>query len=181
MATKSSSSRNARMLLFIPAIFLVALAIVFFKSFDFGPRDVLPSALVGKPFPEFSYSELHNGQQLTRSDLIGEPRLVNVWASWCVACGVEHPILLEIATSGVSIVGLNYKDEPDTARQWLLERGNPYDFNIVDREGLLGIELGVTGAPETFVLDEHGTIVDKHVGLISEATWETFKSQYFSS
>lgn len=169
------------MLLFIPAIFLVALAIVFLKSFEFGPRDVLPSALVGKPFPEFSYSELHNGQQLTRSDLIGEPRLVNVWASWCVACGVEHPILLEIATSGVSIVGLNYKDEPDTARQWLLERGNPYDFNIVDREGLLGIELGVTGAPETFVLDEHGTIVDKHVGLISEATWETFKSQYFSS
>ena len=167
------------MLLYIPALLVVLMAIVFLKSFELGPRDELPSALLGEPFPEFSLPSLLTDSQVNRDAVLGATKLVNIWGSWCQACDVEHGLLLDIASSGIAIVGVNYKDEDNAARRWLAARGNPYEINIVDRDGLLAIDLGVTGAPETFVVNADGIIVFKHVGVLRENIWETIKSTYF--
>ena len=110
---------------------------------------------------------------LAREDLLGEPALLNVWATWCVACRVEHPYLQQLADSGVPIYGVNYKDEDGAAGRWLAELGNPYRFNIADRDGTLGLDLGVYGAPETYLLDADGVIRYRHVGVVDERVWET--------
>ena len=98
--------------------------------------------------------------------------MVNIWATWCVSCRVEHPFLNKLKDQGVRIVGLNYKDDSDAARQWLETLGNPYQWNIVDKEGRLGIDLGVFGAPETYILDEQGIIRFKHVGVVDQRVWD---------
>lgn len=170
-----------RLILAIPVLTVVCLVAVFFKSFDFGPRSVLPSALIGKPFPAFESETLDPAKKVTNRDLLGERKLVNVWGTWCVACELEHKLLLEIASQGIRIVGLNYKDNPNEARRWLQHRGDPYEFNIVDPEGRLGIELGVYGAPSTFVLDSDGTIIDKHVGQLTKPSWLVLRDTYFSA
>jgi len=98
--------------------------------------------------------------------------LVNIWATWCVSCRVEHPYLNKLAESGVRIVGLNYKDDTVAAQQWLTDLGNPYQWNIVDKDGRLGVDLGVFGAPETYVLDKQGVIRYKHVGVVDQRVWD---------
>lgn len=160
---------------------LSVLLVVFLKSFDFGPRTVLPSALVGKPFPEFHLPALQREGYVKLNDIVGDGqrKLVNVWGTWCFACELEHGLLLDVAATGIAIVGLNYKDEPIKARQWLAQRGSPYDFSIVDREGLLGIELGVYGAPSTFVVNGDGIILAKHVGQLTQEAWDELKHEYF--
>ena len=106
--------------------------------------------------------------------LVGEPRLVNVWATWCPTCLTEHDALLRIrAETGLSIVGVNYKDDPALAKQWLARHGDPYDFNIIDAEGDLGVDLGVYGAPETFLLDANAVVRHKHVGAMDAEVWRT--------
>lgn len=140
----------------------------------------LPSALVGKPFPEFTASSLEDPNAvITRADIVGRPALVNVWATWCPECKIEHPVFNELAKQGVVIHGINYKDDLGEARIWLRDFLNPYQLNISDPKGTLGFELGVYGAPETFVIDKQGYIVHRHTGAIDERMWrEKFAPMY---
>jgi cytochrome c biogenesis protein CcmG, thiol:disulfide interchange protein DsbE len=126
----------------------------------------LPSALVGKPAPEFALPPLpgRDPEGLTRADLGGEPMLVNVFASWCVPCRIEHPVLNRLAEQGVPIHGINYKDRPEDAEAWLAELGDPFRRVGTDRDGRVAIEWGVYGVPETFVVDKDGRIAHRHVG-----------------
>ena len=105
--------------------------------------------------------------------LQGKVRLLNVWATWCPACRAEHDYLQQLADSGVAIVGLNYKDEREAALKWLQQLGNPYEFNIYDPKGTLGFDLGVYGAPETYVIDAKGLVRYRHVGEVNERVWQS--------
>lgn len=135
------------------------------------PRE-LPSALIGKPFPEFSTNSVDDADAvITQADLIGRPALVNVWATWCISCKVEHPVLNELAKQGVVIHGVNYKDNNEDAQRWLKEFLNPYQLNINDPKGALGLDLGVYGAPETFIIDKNGIIRHKFVGVVDKRVW----------
>ncbi|MEZ5933708.1 MAG: DsbE family thiol:disulfide interchange protein [Alphaproteobacteria bacterium] len=128
----------------------------------------LPSALIDKPVPTFELPPLAGMDKpgLSSTDLTGKVQLVNVFASWCGPCRVEHPILMKLAKDGVPIQALNYKDEPSDAGQFLAALGNPYERIGVDKNGRTGIEWGVYGVPETFVIDAEGKIRHKHVGPI---------------
>jgi cytochrome c biogenesis protein CcmG, thiol:disulfide interchange protein DsbE len=139
---------------------------------QYSPRDI-PSPLVGKPLPTFSLPALHEPtRRITPEALRGRAFLLNVWASWCVACRQEHPVLNEIARQqAVPIIGLNYKDPRDDALAWLANLGNPYEMSLVDANGHTGIELGVYGVPETFVIDKAGVIRYKHIGPITPDSW----------
>jgi len=153
-------------------VFLLIIG-VGYAGFSLNDPHQLPSALLGKPFPPFRAPLLDDPQRMVvRADLLGEPVLVNVWATWCPTCLAEHDELLRIRdTTGLRIVGVNYKDDPDLALAWLARYGNPYDLVIQDPDGSLGVELGVYGAPETFLLDAEGTIIYKRVGDINERIW----------
>ena len=137
------------------------------------PR-LVPSPLIGKPLPAFELGDLANPDTvLTRSDLDGQIYLLNVWASWCAACRDEHPLLVELARQGtLPLIGINYKDEIDAARQWLVERGDPYRLSLFDQAGQFGLDLGVYGVPETFLVDADGTIRYKHIGPLTPAVLE---------
>ncbi|NNL57759.1 MAG: DsbE family thiol:disulfide interchange protein, partial [Pseudomonadales bacterium] len=120
----------------------------------------------------FTLPQLANADaSVSNSDLLGAPALLNVWATWCIACRAEHAYLNQLADSGITIYGLNYKDERDAATQWLARLGNPYRLNIFDHQGRLGLDLGVYGAPETYVLDTEGIIRYRHVGVMNEQVW----------
>jgi len=149
------------------AIFLVILGFLFVGLFR-DPREV-PSPLIGKPAPAFSLAQLHQPERtLATADMRGQVWLLNVWASWCVSCRVEHPLLVEMSKQHVvPIVGLNYKDKRDDAKAWLARFGNPYDASLFDDEGRVGIDFGVYGVPETFVIDQNGVIRLKHIGPIT--------------
>lgn len=130
----------------------------------------LPSPLIGKKLPEFSLPIL--GQEeviVTHDDLLGEPFLLNVWASWCPSCRVEHPLIKKLAASGkLKVIGLNYRDEPQDAQAWLRRFGNPYAVNIADVSGRTAIDFGVYAAPESFLVDADGQIVFKQIGAITQ-------------
>jgi len=132
------------------------------------PRDV-PSPLIGKPAPAFTLPQLHDAaKSFSAADMKGRVWLLNVWASWCVACREEHPVLVEFAKTGqVPIIGLDYKDKVADARQWLDKLGNPYTLTAVDADGRVGIDYGVYGVPETYVIDKQGIIRMKHTGPIT--------------
>lgn len=132
------------------------------------PRDV-PSPLVGKPAPAFILPQLHDaGKSFSAADMKGRVWLLNVWASWCVSCREEHPVLVEFAKTGqVPIIGLDYKDKVADARQWLDKLGNPYTLTAIDADGRVGIDYGVYGVPETYVIDKQGVIRMKHTGPIT--------------
>ena len=132
------------------------------------PREV-PSPLIGKPAPAFTLAQLHDPDKtLAPADLRGQVWLLNVWASWCVSCRVEHPLLLELSKAGVvPVVGLDYKDKPDEGRAWLAQHGDPYRVSAQDVDGRAGIDWGVYGVPETFVIDKNGTIRYKHIGPVT--------------
>lgn len=133
----------------------------------------LPSALIGKPFPPFSLPSVEDqNRTLATEDLVGQPALVNVWATWCVACRVEHPVLNRLSAQGVVIHGVNYKDDNASAQKWLKEFHDPYQLNISDADGRLGLDLGVYGAPETFLIDAEGVIRYKFIGVIDDRIWE---------
>ncbi len=132
------------------------------------PR-VLPSSRVGKPAPDFELAPLPGHEAgLSRADLGGEPVLVNVFASWCVPCLAEHPLLTKLAREdGVTIYGINYKDRPRDALEWLEEHGNPYARIGTDRDGRTGIDWGVYGVPETFLIDKDGWVRYRHAGPLT--------------
>jgi cytochrome c biogenesis protein CcmG/thiol:disulfide interchange protein DsbE len=132
------------------------------------PREV-PSPLINKPLPQFKLAVLSQPDKtIAAQDLAGQVWLLNVWASWCVACRIEHPVLVELAkTNQVPIYGLNYKDKSPAATAWLANFGNPYVQSLVDADGLVGIDLGVYGVPETFVVDKQGVIRYKQIGPVT--------------
>ncbi|MGE4659701.1 MAG: DsbE family thiol:disulfide interchange protein [Arenicellales bacterium] len=148
-----------------PLLIFIVVAVFLAVGLKLDPREV-PSPLIDKPAPQFELPRLlQMGGVVSTADLRGEVWLLNVWASWCVACRVEHPLLNDLAAKRlIRIVGLNYKDAPADARTWLREFGNPYDIIAVDRQGEAGIDWGVYGVPETFVIDRSGVIRYKHIG-----------------
>lgn len=163
---------------FLPLIIFAGLLLLLGVGLGMNPRD-LPSALVGKPVPEFTLPDLiHAQEQVSEKDFKNKVWVMNVWASWCVACQAEHELLLTWKRpEGVALVGLNYKDESGAARAWLVDMGgNPYDRIAVDAKGLLGMDLGVYGVPETFIIDKHGRIVQRFTGaLTAEVVEEKLK------
>ncbi len=162
-----------RIIRFLPLILFIALGVVLYRGLFLNPQ-AMPSALVDKPMPSFKLTQLLKPDvTLTEQDLKGDIVLLNVWGTWCVYCKYEHPYLVDIAQSGrVALYGLNYKDDRQDATQWLTEYQNPYQFSVFDPQGRLGIELGVTAAPETFVIDKSGVIRMKHVGPIDAQVWK---------
>ncbi len=163
-----------RLLLFIPLVVIAAMFLLFQQMIDHDPT-AMDLARKDKPVPDFALPDLHEPQRfITQSDLKGKPALVNVWATWCPSCRVEHPYLVTLAKEkDIQVIGLNYKDERDEALKWLDTLGNPYAFTIFDEEGRLGLDLGVYGAPETYVIDAQGIIRYRHVGVVNEKVWKT--------
>jgi len=160
-----------RAYLFVPLIFFIALVVLFARGLKLDPTE-MPSALLDQSVPEFNLPSLASEQRLlTRADLIGQVSLINVWGTWCPSCMHEHPYLMKLANQ-VPIIGVNYKDVRVDANQWLQKLGNPYVINVFDEKGTLGIDLGVFGAPETYVIDRQGMVRYKHVGVVNERVWQ---------
>ena len=138
------------------------------------PKEV-PSPLIDKPAPAFALARLDKPEQkISRDDLLGKVWLLNVWASWCVACRQEHPLLVEFAKAKLlPIYGLNYKDKPDAGRKWLADFGNPYTASLSDLDGRVGIDFGVYGVPETFIIDRQGMVRFKHIGPVTPEVLRT--------
>jgi cytochrome c biogenesis protein CcmG/thiol:disulfide interchange protein DsbE len=169
---------NNRLKLFIPAVFFVLMLGLLLFGLGRNPNQV-PSALVNRPLPEFTLPLLDQaGGAISSADLLGRISIINFWATWCPPCHEEHPYLVEISASepGVQFIGVNYKDDLNEARLFLDEKGSPFEKVIVDLNGSLGIDFGVAGAPETFIVDSFGTIRYRHVGIINHRIWaETFE------
>ena len=163
---------KSRLRFLIPLAIFLALAGFLFKGLFLNPREV-PSPLINKPAPQFTLEQLAEpGKTFGAADMKGQVWLLNVWASWCVACRQEHPLLVELSKrKSVPIVGLNYKDKPDAASGWLAQFGNPYDLSVKDSDGRVGIDYGVYGVPETFLIDKAGVIRYKQIGPITEEVW----------
>ena len=153
----------------VPVILFVALGILLAVGLKIADHKTeIPSPLIGKPLPPFELPVLGQPERvLTNEDLVGEPFLLNVWASWCVACRQEHPHLVALARQNlVPIYGLNYKDERDDALRWLRQFGDPYMVSAHDLDGRVGLNYGVYGVPETFLIDKEGVIRYKHIGPV---------------
>jgi cytochrome c biogenesis protein CcmG/thiol:disulfide interchange protein DsbE len=152
----------------IPLAIFGALVVFLAVGLKRDPREV-PSPLIDKAAPEFALPVLAApGQTIRRADLLGKVWMLNVWASWCEACREEHPYLVEFARlKAVPIYGLDYKDQDEPAQQWLAQRGNPYDASLVDANGRVGIDFGVYGVPETFVIDKQGVVRYKKIGPLT--------------
>ena len=163
----------------IPLIIFLALILVLF-TFLSGRDDQLESVLVDKSFPEFSLTSLSDESSFkSKKDISELPALVNVWATWCIACRVEHPFLMKLKeNSTIKIYGLNYKDDRIKALDLLERDGDPFEFSIYDFEGRLAIDLGVYGAPETFFIDKEGIVRERHVGVVDEKVWQEKFAQY---
>lgn len=155
----------------VPLVLFGIVAVVLGVGLSLNPKEI-PSALIGKPVPVFDLSPVQGRTQgLSDADLKSEVSLLNVFASWCTACRAEHPLFMELARSGtVPIHGLNYKDRPDDAAAWLDELGDPYSRTGADLNGRVGIDFGVYGVPETFVIGSDGTIAYKHIGPLTPQT-----------
>jgi cytochrome c biogenesis protein CcmG, thiol:disulfide interchange protein DsbE len=153
----------------IPLILFIALSVFLALGLKLKPNEI-PSPLLNKPAPVFSAPKLNApNQKLSPADLKGKVWLFNVWASWCVSCRAEHPIINQLAQQQAAIiVGLNYKDDPDAAKKWLETLGNPYNDSVMDQDGRIGIDWGVYGVPETFVVDKQGIVRYKHTGPVTE-------------
>ena len=152
----------------IPLVVFVVLVAFLGIGLGLNPREV-PSPLINKPAPAFRLSELHqSGKVLGKEDMLGKVWLLNVWASWCVSCREEHPVLVEFSKQNiVPVYGLNYKDKRDDAIAWLKQFGDPYTASIVDADGRVGIDYGVYGVPETFVIDKAGVVRYKQIGPVT--------------
>jgi cytochrome c biogenesis protein CcmG/thiol:disulfide interchange protein DsbE len=157
----------------IPLAVFIALLGFLYVGLSRDPREV-PSPFIGKPAPAFELARLHApDQRFAQKDMAGKVWLLNVWASWCVACREEHPVLVELAKrKTLPIVGLNYKDEPADAKAWLAQFGDPYQLSVTDRDGRVGIDYGVYGVPETFLIDRQGVIRYKQIGPITPEALE---------
>ena len=153
----------------IPLGIFIVLVIFLAIGLTRDPREI-PSPLIGKPAPIFTAPKLQElGQQFSSKDMLGQVWLLNTWASWCVACRQEHPILMEFAkTNTLPIIGLDYKDKNEDGLKWLARFGNPYAQTITDQDGRIGIDFGLYGVPESFLIDKAGVIRYKQIGPVTE-------------
>ncbi len=152
----------------IPLGLFLALAVFLGMGLRLNPREV-PSPLIDKPAPEFALPSLAEPERtIRRQDMLGKVWVLNVWASWCVSCRAEHPLLVAFAQRKlVPLIGLNYKDERKDGLAWLQAGGDPYDASLYDHEGRTGMDFGVYGVPETFVIDKAGVVRYKHIGPLT--------------
>jgi len=175
-----------RLFLFVPLVIFVLLGVLFWRGLSLDPNE-MPSALLNKPVPAFDLPVLpapENPQGLVTANqemLKGKVSLLNVWATWCTTCRQEHEFLNTLKAQGILIYGINYKDNSEDAQRWLAELHNPYVFSVVDEEGRLGLNLGVFGAPETYVIDKQGVIRYKHIGDVNAQVWEKTIKPIFNS
>jgi cytochrome c biogenesis protein CcmG/thiol:disulfide interchange protein DsbE len=156
----------------VPVIIFAGMIGFFYVGLQKDPK-LLPSALIDKPAPSFTLTQLYNPEQkFSPEDMKGKVWILNVWASWCESCRFENPLFLEITrTSDVPIYGLNYKDKAVDAKRWLQQYGNPYQKIAVDSDGFVGIDFGVYGVPESFIIDKEGIIRYRHAGPVSRKDW----------
>lgn len=155
----------------VPLLLLLGLVVMLYNGLG-RDTETLPSQLVGQPMPAFQLpSLLGGGDEVDESLFRGRWMLLNVWATWCPTCYVEHPYFMQLAGAGVAIVGLNYKDQDDKARQYLADLGNPYTQVVVDKRGTLAMDLGVYGAPETYLVNPEGKILLRHAGELNARVW----------
>ncbi|MEM9059533.1 MAG: DsbE family thiol:disulfide interchange protein [Pseudomonadota bacterium] len=154
----------------VPALGAAAVLAVFMLGLQREDVQRLPSALIDKPVPDFALAPLRAGEtELSDEVLVGNGvKLLNIWASWCGPCRVEHPHLMDLAAEGVAVHGINYKDAPENAEAFLAELGDPYQLIGADTNGRAGIEFGVYGVPETFVINDAGKIIYKQVGPVTQ-------------
>ena len=166
--TRPPSGAFRRLAFLLPVVIFGVVAVGLGIGLTRNPQDI-PSALIGKPVPEFSLPPVERRTLgLSSADLKGEVSLVNVFASWCTACRYEHPLFMRLEAEGVvPIHGLNYKDQPEDAGKWLDDFGDPYTRTGADRDGRVAVDWGVYGVPETFVISEDSVIVHKHIGPVS--------------
>ncbi|MDT8856073.1 DsbE family thiol:disulfide interchange protein [Paracoccaceae bacterium Fryx2] len=163
----------AKALMILPPVLFAGLAAMFWLGMARDDPDGLPSALTGKPAPAVQLTPLGDGQPFSDETLRAPGmKLVNYWASWCAPCRAEHPMLEKLAAEGVTILGVNYKDRPENALGFLSELGNPYAAMGADASGRMALDWGVYGVPETYVIDEDGTIVLRFAGPISARALE---------
>ena len=163
-----------RLWFLIPLAAFFALAVILARGLKLDPHEV-PSPLIDKPAPAFALTRLDDATQTIRlADMRGKVWMLNVWASWCVSCREEHPLLVEFSKKHVvPIYGLDYKDQRADASGWLARFGNPYDVSLFDGEGRVGIDFGVYGVPETFIIDQNGVIRMKHIGPLTQEALTT--------
>ena len=164
---------NSRVLPLMAFILLIILLVVGLKIAD--RKTELPSPLIGKAAPEFNLPVLGQpGQSMSKQSFLGTPYLVNFWASWCVTCRVEHPVITDLARSGaLRVIGFNFRDESADAQSWLNRFGDPYEVSLVDLDGRISIDFGVYAAPESFLVDPSGMIVFKQLGAMTHEIIET--------
>ncbi len=165
----------------LPLLVFVSLSMFLLKAIFSDPSE-LSSALVGKPVPQFALPDIYETSTIhTEQVLQGKPMLLNVWATWCPTCRAEHAYLNQLADQGVFIVGLNYKDDSRAkAVNWLNTLGDPYQINLFDEKGSVAIDLGVYGAPETFLINHKGEIVYRHVGDVNDRNWNNLLGPMFA-
>lgn len=150
-----------------PLFLFLSLVLLLGFALRLHPQEI-PSPLIGKPAPSFSLAQLETGKSFSPQDMKGKVWLLNVWASWCTSCRQEHPLLLDLAQRGVvPIVGLDYMDTPEDGTKWLIKHGNPYQLAVLDSDGKVGINYGVYGVPETFVIDKRGFVRLKLSGPVT--------------
>ena len=161
-----------RWLAFLPLIALALLAVLFIGySLKRNPQ-VQPSAMVGKPMPALSLPDLTTGRPVAMAEAARGPVLVNFFASWCAPCEIEHPELMRLQAGGMPIVGVAYKDAPENSAAFIGRLGDPFRVKLIDRDGRAGLEFGVTGVPETYLIGSDGTILAKHSGPLTRADSE---------
>lgn len=156
----------------LPLMIFILLIFFLWRGLSLEPQK-LPSVQLGKSLPEFQLPMLGEEKLFTPKIMQGQVVLLNVWASWCTACVDEQVFLMQLSREAVPIYGLNYKDNTEEAMRWLREWGNPYQAIGEDKEGKIAINLGVYGAPETFLIDKKGVIRYRHVGILDEGVWKT--------
>lgn len=161
-----------RLKYFIPVISFFALAFLMWRGLYLNSKE-LPSVLIDKPMPSFERTTVE-GIAISNADLPDEIFLLNVWGSYCLPCLIEHPTFMRLSEQGdIPVVGVNYRDRQQLAVEWLEDNGNPFQFSILDEDGRFGIDLGVYGAPETYLVDAGGVIRYRHVSPLNEQIWES--------
>ena len=156
---------------FIPAIGFFLLSLILWRGLYLDPKE-LPSMLIDKPMPEFALISV-DGNEISNADLPNRMFLLNVWGSYCLPCLIEHPTLMRLAEEGdIPVIGINYRDKKQLALGWLRDNGNPFTFSILDESGRFGIDLGVYGAPETYLVDADGVIRYRHVSWLDGGVWQ---------
>ncbi len=160
-----------RLKLFIPFVVFVVIAGFCWYALENNTKN-LPAALVDQQLPAFALPILEDPSSIkSNEDIQGEFSLLNVWASWCIPCRQELPFLIELSKQGIPVYGVNAKDEPNDALGMLQRYGNPYTFSVMDSDGRLGLELGITGYPETYLVDANGVVRYKHIGIVDGRSW----------